>query len=464
MTETTPSSMALAEEMIGLEFGSLSPSDIRQLQDIVLDYCSVTLCGSVQLWGRKLDRWAAAHGAGGAATIIGSGRKAGAAAASLVNGTSTHGFELDDTHEPGHCHPGGPVISAALAVAEEEGACGSDLLAAIAAGYEAMARVAMACGGTKGIHPTSGFGPFGAATAAAKLKGFDAEGLARAWGLALSMAGGAVQFAHEPAGTMVKRMHGGIPSQNGVLASELSALQVSAPVRTFEGESGFFKTFGRNPESAKLARAKDAPLEIHRISFKPYSCCRLFHAVIDALEEVTDGFSLPIEKMTSIEAYVPQSAIAKHMMRRVDSIMAAQYSLPYIVAATLACGPRHYEAFGTAYHNDRALLDIIDKVEGLADDTLLEEAPESMPGRVAVRLDDGSVREAKVLEALGSPAKPLGREGIEAKARAIFAMVGSSVDVERLTSTVDALPTAANLSELMNLLSIEDYDAAGVGD
>jgi len=43
----------------------------------------------------------------------------------------------------------------------------------------------------RGFNATCLFGSFGAATAVAKLKGLDANALTRAWGLALSMAGGA---------------------------------------------------------------------------------------------------------------------------------------------------------------------------------------------------------------------------------------------------------------------------------
>ncbi len=78
------------------------------------------------------------------------------------------------------------------------------------------------------------------------------------------MADGTMQFAFEPEGTMVKRLHGGIPTHNGVVAAQLSRLGVSAPMRSHEGEAGFMNTFGKAPESALLKRPHNAPLEIYQ--------------------------------------------------------------------------------------------------------------------------------------------------------------------------------------------------------
>ena len=43
--------------------------------------------------------------------------------------------------------------------------------------------------------------------------------ISRAFGLALSMAGGSMQFAEDSVATSVKRLHGGYSAQHGVLAA-----------------------------------------------------------------------------------------------------------------------------------------------------------------------------------------------------------------------------------------------------
>ena len=462
MNNAQVNSLALAQDMVSIDGASLTQDDIAQLERLILDYATVAMCGSVQPWGRKLRQWALDQNTTGNARLIGSGDLVNAATAALANGTAAHGYELDDTHEASNSHPGAVVISAALAAAAVTGAQGREVLAAIAAGYETMARIGRASTSPevteRGFHATCLFGPFGAATAAGKLNGLDADGITRAWGLALSMAGGAQQFAHEPQGTMIKRMHAGLPAMHGILAADLSALGVTAPAKPLEGLLGFYHLYSKHVKPEHLGRADGAPLQIHAVSFKPYSCCRKFHGMIDALEIATDGFKLDPEKIVKIDAFSPGNAIKKHAIRRPDSVMAAQYSMPYIVAATLAKGPQDYGAFEAEYHEDPKILALIDKTEAHHDTGLDAYLPENMGGGVALHLEDGSVRQAEVIEALGSPGNPLSFDGIVDKARAVTALIGPSIDVDEIAETVKRISKLDNVDALIRLLTVPAYD------
>ena len=46
------------------ELGNKIRDDIEQIQRLILDYSAVTLCGSVQPWGRMLTAWARQNGSG----------------------------------------------------------------------------------------------------------------------------------------------------------------------------------------------------------------------------------------------------------------------------------------------------------------------------------------------------------------------------------------------------------------
>ena len=460
MPEQAGDSLALAEEAVAFDADRLSPEDREQLQRLLLDYAAVTLCGAVQPWGRTLTEWAGQHGAAGEVLLIGSGRRAGANAAAMVNGTSAHGYELDDTHDRSMSHPGAVVITAALAAGTETGATGKDFLAAVAAGYEVMTRVGMAANAlgviNRGFHPTATFGVFGAAAAAGKLYGLDAMGIAQAWGVALSMSGGACQFAFEPKGTMVKRMHAGIPAHNGVIAAQLARLGLAAPVQSLEGRYGFFRLFGVDPDPSFLTKAEDAPLEIHAISMKPYSCCRKFHSLIDALEQATDGFKIPVEEIEGISVRAPKTAIGSHMMRRPDSVMAAQYSMPYIVGATLAYGPRRYDAYGADHHSDDRILSIVDRVEAVPDAELDGMVPAKMATGVDLTLRGGGTRRATVLDSLGTPVRPMSTLEVEGKAQALLAPL--EVDAAGLAAAVEGLAAAGGIAGFADALVVPGYD------
>ena len=105
------------------------------------------------------------------------------AGAAFLNGALAHSLDFDDTHAAGSLHPGAPVIPAALAAGEMVGASGADVLAAIVAGYEVTCRVALALPAgehyDRGFHPTATCGAFGAAAAAARVFGLDADGSRR---------------------------------------------------------------------------------------------------------------------------------------------------------------------------------------------------------------------------------------------------------------------------------------------
>ena len=455
------STIELAEELTALNFEQLSKDDIEQIQRLILDYSAVTLCGSVQPWGRMLTAWARQNGSG-KSTLIGSGSVASAAVAGMVNGTSAHGYELDDTHDKSMSHPGTVVISAAIAVGDELGASGEDIMIAIVAGYEAMARVGMAANPLNviefGRHPTCLFGPFGAAAAAAHLMDMDGAGLAKAWGLTLSMASGANQFAFEPKGTMVKRMHGGIPAQNGVTAAQLAQIGVEGPLEALEGGFGFFHLFGLDPKPELLRKNANEAYEVHNISIKPYSCCRKFHSLIDALDDATDGFTLDPEAIDRITVRSPETAIGQHQMKRPDSVMAAQYSMPYIVGATLAYGPTRYDAFDVAHHDDKRILDIVDRVEAEHDAELDAFVPAKMPNRVELHMRDGSTRSAEVMDSRGTPVHPLSTDGVLEKARGLCETVDPEIDLDAIVNTIDQFTDCDDVNDLTGLLTVPSFE------
>src|SRR6201994_956462 len=125
--------------------------------------------------------------------------------AAFLKGALAPSLDFDDTHAAGSLHPGAPVIPAALAAGEMVGASGSDVLAAIIAGYEITCRIALALPAgehyDRGFHPTATCGALGAAAAAPRVLGLDADGVANAIGTVLSQAAGSLQFLSNGAWT-----------------------------------------------------------------------------------------------------------------------------------------------------------------------------------------------------------------------------------------------------------------------
>ena len=136
--------------------------------------------------------------AGGSSGVFGDAARYTPPGAAFLNGALAHSLDFDDTHAAGSLHPGAPVIPAALAAGEMVGASGATVLAAIIAGYEATCRIALALPAgahyDRGFHPTATCGAFGAAAAAGRVFGLDADGIAGALGTVLSQTAGSLEF------------------------------------------------------------------------------------------------------------------------------------------------------------------------------------------------------------------------------------------------------------------------------
>ena len=442
----------LADFVIGLDYGDLSEADGAHLKSLVLDHLGVALCGAKLPWGRALSEWAKTYGGTGPSVVLGTNLKVTPPVAGMVNASAAHGMELDDTHDESVTHPGAVVIATALAVGTLRKASGKEVLTAIVAGYEVMARVGMATGAADileaGFHPTALFGGFGATAVAAKLMGLGPETLCEAWGLMLSMAGGSMEFSQDPHGTTVKRLHGGYGAHNGTLAAQFAALGIAGPSRAFDGTYGLCNIFGRNPDLARLDKDAEEPFEIHRISFKPYPCCRLFHSTIDALRNVTDDFQVANDDIERIRVGGPALLATQHMMTRPTSMMAAQYSLPYTMGASLVAGPYAHEAYAVDRLDDAAILGLGDRVEAVADEGMEKAFPAHYGSWVEITLKGGETRRSDVLDSYGTPANPMTYDAIREKFEGLVRGAAPNLDIEGVTGMVDGLAALGDISDL----------------
>ena len=445
----------LAEDMTGLAYRALAPEDVEQVKRLLLDHAGVARRGAHTPWSRALADWAATVGVG-ECVIAGAAVRAAPCIAALVNAAAAHGMELDDTHDESLSHPGAPVIATALAAGGAAGASGGAVIAAVVAGYEVMARVGMAAGAAeiieRGFHPTALFGGFGAATAAAKLYRLDAPDLVRAWGLVLSAAGGSMQFSQDPSGTTVKRLHAGYGAHHGIMAAEHVARGIAGPAQAFDGRYGLCALFGEKPRPERLERAAGEPFQIHHISLKPYPCCRLFHSTIDALREVSGDFSTPDEAIAEITVGGPEIMVSQHMLRRPESVMAAQYSLPYAVGASIACGPERYDAYEDNRLADPRILALADRVDAVADEAMQAAFPAHFGSWVELAAPDGTRRRAEVLDSRGTPARPLTADAVVEKIAGLLTDLSGAPEAGVLADAVWPFEKPGGLARLTGLL------------
>ncbi|MEK7862908.1 MAG: MmgE/PrpD family protein, partial [Chloroflexota bacterium] len=235
MTRSRTPTQQLADFCASLDWPAL-PGDARErTKELVLDHVGVAIRGSATDSGQAVRRYVertppsgpsnGAPSSTGRSSILGTNVRASAPWAALANGTSAHSIEMDDVTTESSLHPGVPVIPAALALAQERGASAIAFLEAVVTGYEVVMRVGNALGGAnaygRGFHPTGVAGAFGAAVAAARVLGLDADGAARAMGIAGTMASGSLEYLSD--GAWTKRLNPGWAALRGLVAAELAA-------------------------------------------------------------------------------------------------------------------------------------------------------------------------------------------------------------------------------------------------
>ena len=218
----------MAAFFAGLSYDDI-PDDVRRLARVsLLDTLGVILAGHAFLEHEgdgRLGRYLEAHDGAEDATALGFQRRLPLLAAAFANGTLAEVLDWQDTTMPARLHSCSGTVPAVLAVAESRGLSGRDVVTAIATGYEVGARVGVAIQPSHwygGFQATGTVGAIGAAAAVGALRGFDADGMAAAFGMAgyiLPISNGDGVFQ----GFSAKPVHGGMAAQAGVQAALLAS-------------------------------------------------------------------------------------------------------------------------------------------------------------------------------------------------------------------------------------------------
>jgi 2-methylcitrate dehydratase PrpD len=442
----------MVEHLLSLRLDKLPKDVVREARIRLLDGLGCGLYGAVMPWGRIAAEVVYEEGSTGAATIYARANPVAPARAALVNGTATHGIELDDIVPGAHVHPGAVVIPAALATAEQHGASGERLLLGLIAGYEAMARVGRAIGEAGwGFHITSVAGPVGAAVASGVVQGLSFDELMRAVGIACSSSGGIKSFT-QGSGGMVKRMHAGRSAESGVLACALARKGFTAPLAAIDGKFGLLEAFGGDKARPQaLDHGLGEEYAIGRVWTKVFPCCGVIHTTAQALDALRVEHRFEPSAIRSVRVGTNKRAIALNGEIAPKETMAAQYSMPFTAAVALTRDPRDPRHYAADALNDEVVADLARRVE-LYPDPEMEAMYPRYGTRVEVKLKDGRTLETKLLDAHGTPADPCSEDEAKEKFRCLAEVVQTGESIAEVLSLVERLDTMQSVRPLSEAL------------
>ncbi len=403
----------------------------------------------------------------GPSTAIGSPHGQSSFDAAFSNGVTCHALDFDDTHTGAIAHVSTVVVPAALAIGEEQGSSGADVLAAIIGGSEVVLRLGLAAGPrfhNVGFHPSAVVGVFGATAAAARIRGMDAAQTAQALGIAGSLSAGVLE--HLADGSSAKRLHPGFAARSGILAARLAAYGETGPSTIIEGRFGLYSTFLRETdlpieeEMADLGERWETP----NVAFKPYPACHFVHAAVDATSRLRERESIAAADVERATAIVPADVVpivgeplAEKQTPR--SEYDAKFSLSYGVATMLVHGDMGVARFSSEAIADPEVLDLSGRV-----DFEIRDFPtfgSALPGGVKIVLKDGREFEETLDYQRGGPDNPMTAAEVRAKFDDNTAQGLGGEEMDSLAEAILALENQPDLKWMKVLMGVHPAGQAG---
>lgn len=381
----------ITEQIVQFSINSTSSSVPASAVDVMrlslFDWIAVTVAGANEPVSTITREMAAADSGVPEAYVIGLSQRLPARAAALVNGTTSHALDYDDTHFASLGHPSVAIVPAVLALADKTGANNGELQHAILIGMEVAVRIGMWLGREHyrtGFHVTATAGSFGAALASCRLLNLNADQTFHAMGIAASRASGVkAQF-----GTMGKPLHAGLAASNGVEAAMLAQRGFVAAADGLESSQGFAKTHdGEFNNSAFDDLGENFIVE--QVSHKFHACCHGTHAALEALSALRRQYDIVPNAIDSIVIKVhPQYLDICNIVSPATGLQ-AKFSYQMVAALIMhQYDTARLDTFSDVICKEPKLVALHDKVEVATSLDIAETAAE-----VIVRLTDSSVLE-----------------------------------------------------------------------
>ncbi|MDB5905277.1 MAG: hypothetical protein JWM26_4155 [Betaproteobacteria bacterium] len=400
--------LELAKRIDALHYEDLPPEAVRWAKVGILDTVGVTLAGSGDPAATIV---ADVLSANGASLLLGSTKRTSALDAALVNGTASHALDFDDCNNTLGGHPSAPILPALFALADEIGASGRDFITAYVAGFETECKISMGVNFyqyTRGWHPSTTIGVFGAAAACAKLMKLDAERTAVALAIAASLASG----IKSNFGTYVKPLHVGHCARNGLFAALLARSGYTASPVAFEHKQGYFEVYNGagNYDAEKILPAWANPLDIVEpgIAIKQYPCCGSTHPAIDAMLELVRKHDLKADAVERIQSWTHARRLEHTNRPDPQSTKDAKFSVQYCLARALVDRKVAIEHFEGEAYRDPQVRAVMGRVHAAPYTTEQFPAENHFGAEIRVTLRGGTVISQKVDQPEGrTSANPL---------------------------------------------------------
>lgn len=434
--------------------GNISDNDLYLAKRSIVDTVGATIAGSRT---EVVHQTLPVYSMPGKSTVIGVGKGYAAHAAAFINGVSGHELELDDTCASNLGHPTVAVLPALLAVGEELGSSGEQLLKAFLYATEVECKIGRICAAElhrRGWHASSITGVVGAAAGCGYLYGQDEVTLRNTIGIAASMASG----VRENFGTTTKSVHIGKTAGDGVIAAQLASQGVTASPRALEGHEGYLReyagfdgmTFGED-FAAKLGNPFD--IAAPGFALKKHPSCSSTHRAIDGLIDLIEENSLTADDIERIDVGLSQPALRELVTPYPKDGEEAKFSIGFQLALYLT-------GRDNMPYNYKPAVIFLPEIQRIINATFLYNEPTSDnlpsemgvgPAHVSITKPDGTVLKKTRVFPEGHLTHPIPDEGIYDKYKKCTTGIISDKQADELYHRIMNLEKEPDIRAILDL-------------
>ncbi len=426
------------------------PERVREyVKNVLLDTLACAIAGHQGEETHQVAALASSLAQSRESSVIG-GDRLSLAGATLLNGYLITAVTMCDIHRSTLTHVTPEVIPPALAIAERDGSSGRDLLVALAAGCEVTTRVGLGIDypefRKRGWHGPGILGPFGGAAAVGRLRGFDAEIMAKAFGLAGSQSAGT--FAAW--GTPTVKLHQCRGALSGLMAALLAEQNFLATREFLTAEDGgLYTTYSNGGKPAAAVADLGRRWELEQIALRPWPSASTIQGMITAMFDLVEQHGLVPAAVRKVRVAMSRTAVELHgIFPRYKAKFEALLSTHYAVAAILHDRELSLAQFEPARYDDPRLRRFAaEHVEVTADPAL-----SGVEAVVEVETVDGNRLVARCDHPRGSAENPLTRAQIENKFRLYAKERLSDAHIAAVIKSVAQLDRLKSVAELTAML------------
>jgi 2-methylcitrate dehydratase len=194
---------------------------------------------------------------------------------------------------------------------------------------------------------------------------------------------------------------------------------------------------------------------VRDVYFKAFPACRHVHGTAEATLNIVRSESIPPEVIDRIDVYT--YALSASLLNRYtdseSSMIAAQFSIPYVAAAAIVDKALGTEQFLDCRIHDPGILALARKVRLVSDAEINARYPEVTPTRVEITLNNGRIIRNQVDMPKGDPRSPMSESELLAKFRHLAGMAvdgGTVSEIEGAILDLDRHDDLAPVFELLN--------------